>query len=361
MGGILQRSTLSPYGGSASRIDVRGLGANRTLVLINGRRTPKTGGSYGDRATNINIVPISVVDRIETLTDGASAVYGSEALSSVINITTRKNIDGVTASIRPAASSIPGGESVTGSVTWGKTFSRGHFSTSLDMATAQESYTKELDFIHPRTLRSIGTSDNYRVYGLMRESAPFANCEELSKEMCSQYHGDISRSDGGLRVSNYTELRYDITSNITLTADLVGKYGEGSSYGPLSMRFELAPDEYHPSWAAENVDWNTPGNRDRWINFSHRLKGLEQKITGKSYNIGTNIGLSGDWADGDWMWVVNNNLSGYREQNTNGSMFLLEESKKVFRENRYNPFAGATFPPWREKCSTMQSAPPITT
>ena len=127
VGGILQSSTLSPYGGSASRIDVRGMGATRTLVLVNGKRLPKTGGSYGSRATNVNAIPASAVERIEVLSDGASAVYGSEALSAVINIVTRKNVDGVAVSIRPAVGSLPGSQSLNESVTWGKELFQGAF------------------------------------------------------------------------------------------------------------------------------------------------------------------------------------------------------------------------------------------
>ncbi|MEY2594042.1 MAG: hypothetical protein RI972_1731 [Pseudomonadota bacterium] len=77
--------------GTAS-IDLRGLGSNRTLVLINGRRmVPATLGGVVDT----NTVPISLLDRVDLVTGGASAVYGADAVSGVVNFVTRKNFSGI--------------------------------------------------------------------------------------------------------------------------------------------------------------------------------------------------------------------------------------------------------------------------
>ncbi len=86
-------------GSGATRIDLRGLGNQRTLVLINGRRLVNTGtgGSSGVGA-DLNTVPTAAVERIEILKDGASAVYGSDAIAGVINIITRKSYNGAEAS-----------------------------------------------------------------------------------------------------------------------------------------------------------------------------------------------------------------------------------------------------------------------
>jgi iron complex outermembrane receptor protein len=77
--------------GTAS-IDLRGLGSNRTLVLINGRRmVPATLGGVVDT----NTVPISLLERVDLVTGGASAVYGADAVSGVVNFVTRKNFSGI--------------------------------------------------------------------------------------------------------------------------------------------------------------------------------------------------------------------------------------------------------------------------
>jgi len=75
-------------------VDLRNLGPQRTLVLIDGKRMGVSSAGYSDLAS----IPTSIVERIEVLTDGASALYGSDAIAGVINIITRKNFDGAEAS-----------------------------------------------------------------------------------------------------------------------------------------------------------------------------------------------------------------------------------------------------------------------
>ncbi len=88
-------NTNSNNGGNGSTtLNIRGVGSNRTLVLINGRRLATTLGGSVD----LNNIPSSIIERIEVLKDGASAVYGSDAVAGVVNIITRKDFEGVHAS-----------------------------------------------------------------------------------------------------------------------------------------------------------------------------------------------------------------------------------------------------------------------
>ncbi len=95
-GGALRNITTSTNGSDGTQnISLRGLGATRTLLLVNGRRWVTQGGGSVD----LNTIPISVVERIEVLKDGASAIYGSDAIAGVINVITRKNFDGAEANV----------------------------------------------------------------------------------------------------------------------------------------------------------------------------------------------------------------------------------------------------------------------
>ena len=78
------------------KIDMRGLGFNRTLVLINGRRM--IGDASGDGAVDLNNIPMSMVKRVEVLKDGASTIYGTDAIAGVVNIILHDNFEGVEAS-----------------------------------------------------------------------------------------------------------------------------------------------------------------------------------------------------------------------------------------------------------------------
>ena len=73
----------------ATRMNLRGLGPERTLVLLNGRRLPN-GGVGGDNSVDLNMLPIALIERAEVLTTGASAVYGSDAVGGVVNLITRR-------------------------------------------------------------------------------------------------------------------------------------------------------------------------------------------------------------------------------------------------------------------------------
>ena len=86
-------STLISNGGDGTAtVTLRGLPASNTLVLINGRRT-NADGLFGS-SVDLNSIPMGLVDRIEILKDGASAVYGSDAIAGVVNIITREELDG---------------------------------------------------------------------------------------------------------------------------------------------------------------------------------------------------------------------------------------------------------------------------
>ena len=83
-------------GPGANTLSLRSLGAARTLVLLNGRRLAPSGTSGSVVSTDLNVLPNAIVDRIEILKDGASSVYGSDAIAGVVNIITDKKVKGLT-------------------------------------------------------------------------------------------------------------------------------------------------------------------------------------------------------------------------------------------------------------------------
>jgi outer membrane receptor protein involved in Fe transport len=104
-------------------VDLRNLGEDRTLVLVNGRRF--VAGLVGTQVVDFNTIPTELVDRIDVVTGGASATYGSDALAGVVNIITKKNIDGVIVNGQYGLSEREDDERIKFSVTAGKTFNDG--------------------------------------------------------------------------------------------------------------------------------------------------------------------------------------------------------------------------------------------
>ena len=95
--------------GGASFADLRGVGANKTLVLLNGRRIANN--AFDGSAPDLNMIPMAAIDRIEVLRDGASALYGTDAIGGVINFITRKEYQGATVTIGADAPQHAGGKS----------------------------------------------------------------------------------------------------------------------------------------------------------------------------------------------------------------------------------------------------------
>ena len=119
-------------GPGANTLSLRGLGATRTLVLLNGRRIAPAGtrGSVG--SADLNVFPTAVVDRIEVLKDGASSIYGSDAVAGVVNVITKRNIKGVTLEAQYNYPEDGGGEETRVSATFGFVGDKGYFSGSLE-------------------------------------------------------------------------------------------------------------------------------------------------------------------------------------------------------------------------------------
>lgn len=84
-------------GPAANNVSLRGLSADRSLVLINGRRYAPAGAEGAPSLPDVNLIPSSMIQRIDILLDGASSVYGSDAIAGVVNVVLRDNFDGVQA------------------------------------------------------------------------------------------------------------------------------------------------------------------------------------------------------------------------------------------------------------------------
>ena len=82
----------------AAGVNLRGLGERATLVLVDGRRTAR-GGVFGE-ATDVNQIPLSMIERVEVIFDGASAIYGADAAGGVVNFVTRDDYEGVDVTLR---------------------------------------------------------------------------------------------------------------------------------------------------------------------------------------------------------------------------------------------------------------------
>ncbi len=129
-----------------SILNLRGLGSNRTLVLVNGRR--HVSGVAGEQAVDINSIPTALIERVETLTGGASSIYGADAVTGVVNFVLRDDFEGIQANVQSGISSEGDSFRINADLTWGVNFAdgRGNFVVSGEYARGDELQFGERSF-----------------------------------------------------------------------------------------------------------------------------------------------------------------------------------------------------------------------
>ena len=144
-------------GNGTATVTLRGLPASNTLVLINGRRIVNNG--FGGEAADLNTIPLSAVDRIEVLKDGASAVYGSDAIAGVVNIILRRDFDGLSVNSYYGQAQQGDQQTSSHSVTWGAGDEERHLMFSLAQYRQGEIFSRDRDLSASADNRARGGTD----------------------------------------------------------------------------------------------------------------------------------------------------------------------------------------------------------
>ena len=111
----------NPSRNGVAYVDLRGLGPSRNLVLLDGRRIV---GADASNSVDLNTIPLALIDRIEVVTGGASAVYGADAVAGVVNVILKRRFDGLQFDSRALVSQRGDGEEFSGTLTGGRSFER---------------------------------------------------------------------------------------------------------------------------------------------------------------------------------------------------------------------------------------------
>tara|TARA_A200000159_G_scaffold67341_1_gene62337 strand:+ start:524 stop:3220 length:2697 start_codon:yes stop_codon:yes gene_type:complete len=158
-------------GGTDANISLRGAGSGRTLILLDGKRMPGSPKQSG-AAANINVIPTAAIDRVEILTDGASAIYGGDAAAGVVNVILKDNFEGVSFRGGTTEPDMPGGKEDSFSVTVGGSSEKSTFVMTLEHQERDTIYWKDRWYT-----KSNGTeSDDYADWnGVSQGSRTYVN------------------------------------------------------------------------------------------------------------------------------------------------------------------------------------------
>lgn len=171
---ILGSSAAPPAQTGVSAASLRGLGSGSTLVLVDGRRVAQSGA--GNRGTdtrqgfvNLNTIPLGMIERVEVITDGSSAIYGADAVAGVINVVLKKNFVGseITGATRLAEHG--GGRERAGTLMHGFNFGKLSGTISVDFFDRQNLKANKRAFSknqnHTAIPRAIQTTDGAVLFG----------------------------------------------------------------------------------------------------------------------------------------------------------------------------------------------------
>jgi len=263
-------------------VGLKGLGATRTLILLNGRRLPRSPVT-SDQAIDLNTIPLEAVERIEILTDSASAIYGSDAIGGVVNIILRKDFEGVQFVGSMSSPSQKGADSTSGSLMFGGSSARSNF------IVAVESYNKDIIFSRDRPYTAVdrgdgvnyGTTEGISEYGntlwdfwggggVGGPDRADPNCDNVMdpasgsplftgiynsgpNQYCTYGYADIAGETQKIdRDSVFINAQYEITPDVIAT--YTGTYSQLESFGRYApavggfyIDLDLIPN-LHPDW-----------------------------------------------------------------------------------------------------------------
>jgi len=159
-----------PGGVGSSNISLRGLEPERTLILVNGRRLGSSGVRGAPSQPDISLIPFALVERVEVLTEGVSAVYGADAVAGVVNIILRENVDGIEVIAGGNVPADDGGESAHVSLIAGMTDDRGSIQFATEYFERQRVVTGDRDWA--QCLRRIDQVEDGRILSVCRSGFP---------------------------------------------------------------------------------------------------------------------------------------------------------------------------------------------
>lgn len=258
---------------SSSTMNLRGLGPDATLTLFNGHRVAYDAISQG---VDISAIPLAAVDRVEVVTDGSSALYGSDAVGGVANVILRRDYDRTTVTARIGGATDGGDFEEQFNVVSGRRWQTGGFMAAFDfrhaspITAAQRSYTQSN---HPsETLQA----------GLTQYSAVLAGHQDLSENVHFEVDGQFSKRDSTLCV-NYTVTDgcrasgsdIDVTTRSwTISPNLVF-----NAPGEWELRLGAVAGE---SKVRQNVTATSDGNLDfvQDAVYTNRIQSLEATAEG---------------------------------------------------------------------------------
>ena len=333
VGGTVQSSSVNNGSDGAATVNLRGLEAKRTLVLVNGRRMVN-GGTGANASVDLNMIPTAMVERIEVLKNGASSVYGSDAVAGVVNIITKQDYEGFEVNVKQGATSKGDGQVTDVSVLAGSSSDRGNITFSAGYSEEKKIMAGNRGFANTdiqhdgqggtyvggssatpwgyydgktfgpegsNSLRDFSAPDDLYNY------APDNYLKRPSERMYLATQGNYLVAENdilGPVTASFEALYSNSKSNYLLAAEPI--FGAFQGYSPIS-----ADNEFNPT-GADITDW-----RRRMVETGGRNRSFESDTARFVF------ALDGEFSNG-WMWDTSFNWGKTKTNQLESNVFMKD-------------------------------------
>ncbi|ABN61546.1 TonB-dependent receptor, plug [Shewanella baltica OS155] len=213
MAGAAIGSTTNNGADGVAQVDLRGMGSQRTLVLLNGRRMVNS-GSGANSSVDLNSIPVAMIARVEILKDGASAVYGSDAIAGVVNIITKKDFEGFQLDFNGSGTDKGDGRNGDVSALYGFNTDGGNYTIGAAFSDRRGVIQGDRDWTEPGASSFIPT-------GTLGGKVQDANGNWVARNTGYDFTQDSYYQTPSERRSLFANMTQELGNDVVLTADAI--------------------------------------------------------------------------------------------------------------------------------------------
>lgn len=313
-GGSSINALNSGFGVGTETINLRGLGANRTLVLVNNRR--HVGGDVGTSAVDLATIPSALVERIDVVTGANAAVYGADAVTGVVNVILKSDFDGTEISGRIGTTAEGDGEEYSLSLVHGGTSGSAEYVVAAEYSKQEPILGADRNFaqfdgsavtglsepgngsgVNPGGLFAFsgGGTGGFDPSGTFTQPfaerfqrAPFRSLQDETERLIISGRGSFDFSDSATAFAEATWANTKVDVQFDPQLAIFSDAGFASS-GTAGFRFPTAPTVNQPA-----LGGTLRASTRRFLEFGPRRTEIDRTL----FRVAT--GVDGDWTGGQW-------------------------------------------------------------
>lgn len=277
MAGAAVGSSTNNGSDGVAQVDLRGMGSQRTLVLLNGRRMVNS-GSGADSSVDLNAIPVAMIARVEILKDGASAVYGSDAIAGVVNIITKKDFEGFQIDVQGGMTDKSDGENGEISALYGFNTDTGNYTFGAAYSERKGVIQSDRDWTDPG---NSSTTPNGSLDGMVKD----ADGNWVEREEGYDFTQDSFYQTPSKRYSLFANMTQELGSDIILTGDILytkRKSNQQLAAQPAILALDVCEAGDDPTKCFEldqdMIDAGMAPNADGQIDYRKRMNDVGPRI-----------------------------------------------------------------------------------